>query len=199
MITRHAQKDGKYRYQCKTCKILKLLPFENLRNPCNCHLTEIIHYDVDGNEVRRVFSLARQQPYVPKQTNLKEPSLFQKGINFSAAKAKHLYAGSPLVPLYVVEARFAQCLVCPLFKKMSETHGVCTHKKCGCQAKVIDLEGDSKLEWADQRCPYQGKHYTINEPYPVDAGKVGNKNPKWDRYFPLPVISVPEVTEDNES
>jgi hypothetical protein len=91
---------------------------------------------------------------VKQQPN--EPGLLQKTVNYTKAKASHVWHGSPEVTDEQMAERFAICQSnqCGLYIAKGEGLGTCGHKSCGCPLKRVSEKGeDSKLRWADQQCP----------------------------------------------
>lgn len=67
------------------------------------------------------------------------PSLWRKAMNYAAAMARHVAAGKPVVSLEVIEARQAECAVCP-----ERALDACA--ACGCPL-------EAKLSLGTERCP----------------------------------------------
>ena len=82
----------------------------------------------------------------------------QKAANFAKASAKHLANGKIPATDEQVEARFAVCVSCPLFKPSptKANTGECTSPKCGCGLSQVGAESvflPNKLRWASEACP----------------------------------------------
>ena len=112
--------------------------------------------------------LSKRGSVTPVKLERKAPSLVRKGVNYAKAVVDHRRAGKPIVPQLVVEKRFAICREnsCGLFQRIDDNSGTCLHESCGCGLKRVNLEGKSKLEWGEQKCPMS----------------------LWGVFYPLPVI-----------
>lgn len=75
------------------------------------------------------------------------PGLVRRAVNFAAALAAHVAAGSPRADQETIDARLAICQTCPLFDGRR-----CQHVACGCAVSAAD-QFLNKLAWGDQGCP----------------------------------------------
>lgn len=101
------------------------------------------HRECPGQRNRRVCQ--RADP----QSDLHDPGILEKIVNFAAAAVRHAAAGLPQATAEQAAARLAICESCEHFDG-----GTC--RLCGCGMEV-------KVSWAEQACPI-GRWGTITAP-----------------------------------
>lgn len=82
------------------------------------------------------------------------PPLFKRLKNFTVAAIGHALDGFPTCTQDEIDARFAVCRACELYRPNSENPdvGLCTHTDCGCPVTRED-KYVSKLGWREDGCP----------------------------------------------
>lgn len=83
----------------------------------------------------------------------KAPGIIQRAKNFGNALVGHIASESHgLASEDQIKERLDVCQDCPLYHRISDTRGVCTHKSCGCNL-VDERTFLNKLAWKEQSCP----------------------------------------------
>ena len=90
--------------------------------------------------------------HCPFRIESHEPSPLQKIVNFIPAITIHTVDGFKEVTQEEIDRRFKICQECPLYKKLGEDSGICTHRSCGCNVGQ-EKKFLNKLAWASERCP----------------------------------------------
>ncbi len=86
-----------------------------------------------------------------QKTEISQPSLIQKAINFTSSVVNHVVSGMENVSTAVKEERMSICRTCPFFNSANPKNPTCN--KCGCFLEI-------KTGWASEKCP-EGKWHEI--------------------------------------
>ena len=166
MIKVEQTDDGKWLATCPHCRWKFAQPIHTkTRHDCKVTGERYVYVPADW-ETR---SREDKNPWLAKQVSgrliddeparkkpLAPPSLIRQVFNYTTAKVTHVAAGRPTCSDEQVTERFAICQsnVCGYFIAKGEGLGQCAHQSCGCALKRLSAQTeDSKLRWADQRCP----------------------------------------------